>query len=56
MKTTYRLVWITPRARGVYCPGPFTHAEACTVLSKVPNDGAFVGRRVEIEAIAHDPG
>ena len=36
MERTYRVVWITDRGkRGIHCPGPFTHQEACTVLTKI---------------------
>lgn len=38
MKTRfYRVIWkrADKKTRGVFCPGPFTHDEACIVLSKV---------------------
>ncbi len=33
----YRVIWIRDdkNTRGVIAPGPFTHQEACTVLTKV---------------------
>ena len=32
----YQIIWIRDdkRTRGVACPGPLTHAEACTCLRK----------------------
>lgn len=34
---TYRVIWKRDDngTRGVHCPGPFTHDEACTVLRKL---------------------
>ncbi len=46
----YRVIWVRDdrRTRGVLAPGPFTHAEAVTVLSKVTK---YPWRRVMVEEI-----
>jgi hypothetical protein len=48
--TRYLIVWVRDdqKTRGVMCPGPFTHAEACVVLRKIT---AYSWRRVLLEEI-----
>jgi hypothetical protein len=47
---TYRVIWVRDdkHTRGVMAPGPFTHAEAVTVLSKITK---YPWRRVLLEEI-----
>lgn len=51
----YRVIWVRDDVgtRGVHCPGPFSHEQACTVLRKlVPS----AKRRDLIEEITDGPG
>jgi hypothetical protein len=54
----YRIVWESTwstvasgaKAKGVMCPGPFTHDEACTALAKF-NPAHLRFRRVFLEEV-----
>lgn len=31
----YRVIWLTNKAKGIFCHGPLTHSEACIIFSKI---------------------
>jgi hypothetical protein len=54
MSRFYRVIWVRDdrNTRGIMADGPLTHAEACTIVSKIT---VYPWRRIMLEEIVGTP-